>query len=149
MSATRSALRIPKVTDQMMLFWRRVRNSIGRTSLPHCRGRTPTLSCATSSARNATGTTSENGVTSTAENGVVSRPESRVQVRQTTKQVVVQGFGFTTDHKAVPSRRLHQSPPQSQQMCCFHARRPTCYGKRGGFNRRERGDFQARKPRAG
>jgi hypothetical protein len=112
----------------MMLFWRRVRNCIGRTSLPHCRGRTPTLSCATSSARNATGTTSENGVTSTSENGVGSRPENRVQVRQTTKQVVVQGFGFTTDHKDAPRRRLHQSPPQSQQMCCFHARRPTCYG---------------------
>jgi hypothetical protein len=60
--------------------------------------------------------------------GGVSRPESRVQVSQTTKQVVVQCFGLTTDHKSSPSSRLRQSPPQSQQMYCFHARRPTCYG---------------------
>ena len=60
--------------------------------------------------------------------GGVSRPESHVQVRPTTKQVVVQRFGLTTDHKAAPSSRLRQSPLQSQQMCCFHARHPTCYG---------------------
>jgi len=53
--------------------------------------------------------------------GGVSRPESRVQVRQTTQQVHVQRFGLTTDDKAAPSSRLRQSPPQSQQMCCFHA----------------------------
>ena len=52
--------------------------------------------------------------------GGVSRPERRVQVRQTTKPVVVQRFGLTTDDKATPSSRLRQSPPQSQQMCCFH-----------------------------
>ncbi len=59
-SASTAALRIPKVTDQMMMLSSRVRNCIGRTSLPHCRGRTPTSSCATSPSRNATGTTSEN-----------------------------------------------------------------------------------------
>jgi len=60
--------------------------------------------------------------------GLVSRPESRVQVRQTTQEVHVHCFGLTTDDKTAPSSRLWQSPPQSQQMCCFHARRPTCYG---------------------
>ncbi len=53
--------------------------------------------------------------------GGVSRPESRVQVRQTTQQVHVQRFGLTTDDKTAPSTRLWQSPPQSQQMFCFHA----------------------------
>ncbi len=60
--------------------------------------------------------------------GGVYRPESRVQVRPTTKQVVVHRFGLTTDHKAAPSSRLRQSPLQSQKMCCFHVRRPTGYG---------------------
>ncbi len=40
----------------------------------------------------------------------------------------MQRFGLTTDDKTATSSRLRQSPPQSQQMCCFHARRPTCYG---------------------
>jgi len=65
--------------------------------------------------------------------GGVSRPESRVQVRQTTQQVHVQRFGLTTDDKAAPSSRLRQSPPQSQQMCCFHAP-PTCYGNLSAIN---------------
>jgi hypothetical protein len=53
--------------------------------------------------------------------GWLSWPESRVQVRQRTKQGVVQRFGLTSEHgrsKAACTCPLHQS----QQSCIFYAR---------------------------
>ncbi len=42
-------------------------------------------------------------------------PDSRVQIRQTSKQVVVQRCGLTSDRKAAP-RPLSHHPSQSQYM---------------------------------
>ncbi len=42
-------------------------------------------------------------------------PDRRVQIRQTSKQVVVQSFGLTSDRKTVPRPPSHH-PSQSQYM---------------------------------
>jgi hypothetical protein len=52
--------------------------------------------------------------------GGVSRPDSCVQVRQTTKQVVVQRFGLTSDRKTAP--RPPSPPPKSTKLHFSHAR---------------------------
>ena len=52
--------------------------------------------------------------------GGVSWPESRVQVRQTTKQVVVQRFELGSPATARPLQgRLHQSPPPKSTTLHF------------------------------
>jgi len=47
--------------------------------------------------------------------GEVPRPDSRVQIRQTSKQVVVQRCGLTSDRQTAPRPPAHH-PSQSQYM---------------------------------
>ena len=61
--------------------------------------------------------------------GGVSWPESRVQVRQTTKQVVVQRFELGSPATARPLQgRLHQSPPPKSTTLHFSQGGPAFQG---------------------